>query len=95
MYKRFLRCISMLLVLVMLAEMLPATGIGRLVPKVYATDGSLESSNSVSAPVESQNTVSADIPATIIDETDHTITEDTAPSPGVHGQHCPEHFVHL
>lgn len=81
MYKRFLRCISMLLVLVMLAEMLPATGIGSLVPKVYATDGSLKSSNTVYAPVESQNTVSADIPATIIDETDHTITEDTAPSP--------------
>ena len=69
MYKRFLRCISMLLVLVMLAEMLPVTGIRSLVPKVYATDGSPESSNAVSAPVESQNTVFADIPATIIDET--------------------------
>ena len=71
MKKRFLRCISLLLAIVMLTEMLPTAWFASFLPQVYAADADMPA-ETYTLPVVSptDNTVTAEIPPTIVDETD-------------------------
>ena len=70
MKKKYLRCISLLLAVIMLAELLPTAWFVSFLPRVYAAD--------IAAPTETytvpvvaptDNTITTDIPPTIIDKT--------------------------
>ena len=77
MKKKFLRCISLLLAVIMLAEMLPTAWFASFLPRVYAADTAAPTETytvPVAAPTD--NTITTDIPPTIIDDTD-TDDEDT------------------
>ena len=70
MFKRFTKGISLLLVLAMLVEMLPVSLLGNLIPHVHAAEPmEAQQGYDVPAPSETDNTVTANLPATIIDET--------------------------
>lgn len=69
MYKRFLRCVSMILVLTMLTEMLPVIGLNLFSQKVAAVDHGPESTYSMPAPAESPSITPAKAPDAIIDKT--------------------------
>ena len=89
MFKRFTKGISLLLVLAMLLEMLPVSLLGELIPRVHAAEPmKTQQGYDVPAPAESDNAVTPNLPATIIDETapleepDAQTPEENAPSEG-------------
>ena len=77
MYKRFLRCVSMILVLTMLTEMLSIIGLDLFSQKVAAVDHEPESAYSMPAPAESPNITPAKAPDVIIDKTKRMQSTDT------------------
>ena len=71
MKKRFLRCISLLLAIVMLTEMLPTAWFASFLPQVYAADADTPAETyTLPAVSPTDNTVTAEVPPTIVDETD-------------------------
>lgn len=71
MKKRFLRCISLLLAIVMLTEMLPTACFASFLPQVYAADADTPAETyTLPAVSPTDNTVTAEVPPTIVDETD-------------------------
>ena len=77
MKKKFLRCISLLLAVIMLAEMLPTAWFASFLPRVYAADTAAPTETyTVPAAAPTDNTITTNIPPTIIDNTD-TDDEDT------------------
>ena len=70
MKKKFLRCISLLLAVIMLAEMLPTAWFARFLPRVYAADTAAPTETyTVPAAAPTDNTITTDIPPTIVDKT--------------------------
>lgn len=70
MKKKFLRCISLLLAVIMLAEMLPTAWFASLLPRVYAADIAAPTETyTVPAAAPTDNTITTDIPPTIVDKT--------------------------
>lgn len=71
MKKKILRCISLLLAVIMLAEMLPTAWFASFLPQVYAADVDTPAETYILPAVSpTDNTVTAEIPPTIVDETD-------------------------
>ena len=71
MKKKFLRCISLLLAVIMLAEMLPTAWFASFLPRVYAADTAAPTETyTVPAAAPTDNTITTNIPPTIIDNTD-------------------------